>query len=101
MGLSGDDNFSIKVGDDTGNWRIAVKVDRITGNVAVGAVTPTTRLHVDGPIRPASYTVFSLPSASQHGAGAIAFVNNASGGAQMAYSDGTIWRSIRTGAMII
>lgn len=101
MGLSGDDNFSIKVGNDAGNWRVAVKVDRETGNVAVGAMLPTTRLHVDGPVRPASYPVFGLPSASQHGAGAIVFVNNASGGAQMAYSDGTVWRSIRTGNMII
>lgn len=101
MGLSGDDNFSIKVGDDTGSWRVAMKVDRGTGNVAVGAISPTTRLHVDGPVRPASYTVLGLPSAVQNGAGSIAFVNNASGGAQMAYSDGTVWRSIRTGNMII
>lgn len=101
MGLNGDNNFSIKVGDDVGNWRMAVNVDRLTGNVAVGSLTPTARLHVDGPIRPASYAVFGLPSASQQGAGAIAYVNNSSGGAQMAYSDGTVWRSIRTGTMII
>lgn len=101
MGLNGDNNFSIKVGDDTGNWRDAVKVDRATGNVALGSMVPTTRLHVDGPVRPASYNSGVLPSASQTGAGAIVFVTNASGGAQLAYSDGTVWRIIRTGAVII
>lgn len=101
MGLNGDNDFSIKVGDDLGNWRVAVKVDRTNGNVAVGTVSPTTRLHVDGPIRPASYTVLNLPSAGLTGAGAIIYVTNASGGAQPAYSDGSVWRSFRTAAMII
>jgi hypothetical protein len=101
MGLNGDNNFSVKVGDDSGNWREAMKVDRATGNLAIGQIWPSTRLHVDGPIRPAAYAVAALPSPSQHGAGAMAFVSNASGGAQMAYSDGSVWRSVRTGAVIV
>ncbi|MBC8717878.1 DUF2793 domain-containing protein [Ochrobactrum sp. Marseille-Q0166] len=100
MGLNGDNNFSIKVGDESGNWREAMKVDRTTGNVAVGQIWPETRLHVDGPIRPAAYAVATLPSPSQHGAGAIVFVSNATGGAQVAYSDGAAWRSVRTGSVI-
>lgn len=100
MGLNGDNNFSVKVGDDGGNWREAFKVDRATGNVAVGSIWPQTRLHVDGPIRPASFTVATLPSAVAHGAGAMVFVSNASTGAQMAYSNGSIWLSFRTGTAI-
>lgn len=100
MGLNGDNNFSIKVGDESGNWREAMKVDRTTGNVAVGQIWPETRLHVDGPIRPASYSVATLPSAAAHGAGAMIFVSNTSDGPQMAYSNGTSWVSIRTNAAI-
>ncbi|WP_273725582.1 DUF2793 domain-containing protein [Brucella gallinifaecis] len=100
MGLNGDNNFSIKVGDESGNWREAMKVDRTTGNVAVGQIWPETRLHVDGPIRPASYSVATLPSAAAHGAGAVIFVSNTSDGPQMAYSNGTSWVSIRTNAVI-
>lgn len=100
MGLNGANDFSIKVGDDAGNWREAVKVDRATGNVAVGAVWPQTRLQVDGPIRPASYTVATLPSAASHGAGAMVFVTDASNGAEMACSDGSAWRGMLSGAAI-
>lgn len=96
MGLNGSNDFSIKVGDDAGEWHEAVRVDRATGNVAIGPHWPQARLDVDGPIRPASYTRLALPSASQQGAGAIVYVSDASGGAQLAYSDGTFWRSVKT-----
>jgi len=100
MGLNGDNNFSVKVGDDAGNWREAMKIDRSSGNVAVGQIWPETKLHVDGPIRPASYAVTSLPSASANGQGAVIYVSNASGGAKLAYSDGAIWRAVSTGVAI-
>ncbi|MBC2884651.1 DUF2793 domain-containing protein [Ochrobactrum sp. CM-21-5] len=100
MGLNGSNDFSIKVGDDGGNWREAMKVDHATGNVAVGSVWPQTRLHVDGPIRPASYAAAALPSAAEHGVGAIVFVSD-TGGGEMAYSDGGNWRSMRSGAVIV
>jgi len=100
MGLNGSSDFSIKVGDDQGIWRQAMRVDRATGNVAIGANTPLTRLDVDGPIRPASYSKLTLPAASNQGTGAMIYVTDASAGAQLAYSDGTAWRSIRTGLAI-
>ncbi len=100
MGLNGSNDFSVKVGDDNGNWREALRVDRATGNVAVGANWPQTRLDVDGPIRPASYSVTALPSAANHGAGAMIFVTDSSAGAEMAYSDGNAWRSMRYGSVI-
>lgn len=100
MGLNGSNDFSIKVSDDSGNWREAIKFDHATGNVAIGGIWPQTRLHVNGPIRPASYTVATKPSASSHGAGAMIFITDSSSGAEMAYSDGSVWRSFRTGNAI-
>lgn len=100
MGLAGSKDFSVKVGDDNGQWREAMRIDRTSGNIMIGAMTPTTRLHVDGAIRTGSATISTLPSASAQGAGAIIFVSNASGGAQPAYSDGNQWLSLRTGAVI-
>ncbi|WHT42930.1 DUF2793 domain-containing protein [Ochrobactrum sp. SSR] len=100
MGLNGSSDFSIKVSDDLGTWRQAMRVDRATGNVAIGSNTPVTRLDVDGPIRPASYSKLTMPIAANHGAGALIYVTDASAGAQLAYSDGSAWRSIRTGILI-
>lgn len=100
MGLNGSSDFSIKVSDDLGLWRQAMYVDRATGNVAIGTNTPVTRLDVDGPTRPASYSKINLPQASNQGTGATVYVTDASAGAQLAYSDGTAWRSVRTGDAI-
>lgn len=100
VGLNGSNEFSVKVSSDTGQWRDAIKIDHATGNVAVGSIWPQARLHVDSPIRPASYAVAELPSAGSHGAGAMVFVTNASSGTEMTYSDGATWRSIRSGTVI-
>ncbi|MDH7784876.1 hypothetical protein QBD01_000876 [Ochrobactrum sp. 19YEA23] len=100
MGLNGSCNFSIKVSDDLGTWRQAMYVDRATGNVAIGANTPLTRLDVDGPIRPASYSKINLPQTSNQGTGAMVYVTDSLAGAQLAYSDGTSWRSVKTGVAI-
>lgn len=62
------------------------------GSVGIGVANPTTKLQVDGPVRPKSYTVTTLPSASASGAGATIYVSNASGGGVPAFSDGTAWR---------
>ncbi len=100
MGLNGSNDFSAKVSCDTGQWREAIKIDHATGNVAIGSVWPQTKLHVDGPILPASYTSAALPSAGGSGAGALVFVTKVPSGTEMAYSDGTNWRSIRSGTII-
>lgn len=100
MGLNGSNDFSVKVSSDTGQWREAIRIDHATGNVAVGSIWPQTRLDVDGPIRPASYATAALTPAESHGAGAMVFVTNAPSGTEIAYSDGTNWRSIRTNTII-
>lgn len=100
MWLNGSNDFSVKVSSDTGQWRDAIRIDHVTGNVAIGLIWPQTRLDVDGPIPPASYTVSMLPFPAIHGAGALVFVSDAPSGPEMAYSDGETWRSIRTNTII-
>ncbi|MFC5385286.1 DUF2793 domain-containing protein [Aquamicrobium segne] len=47
-----------------------------------------------------SYLVATLPSASTTGAGAIVFVSDETGGATLAFSDGTDWRRIADKAVV-
>lgn len=73
------------------------------GNVGIGTTSPSTSLHVNGPVRCASYTVATLPLAATVGAGSRAFVTDAlspvfqalvaGGGAVFTpvYSDGANW----------
>lgn len=65
-----------------------------SGNVGLGLSNPSTKLHVNGPARVGSYTVAGVPSASGAGAGAIIYVSDESGGAVLAFSDGTNWRRV-------
>lgn len=97
--MNGSNDFSVKVSGDSGQWQEAIKIDHATGNVAIGSIWPQTKLHVGGPIRPA-YTVAALRPAGNNGTGALVFVTNAPSGAEMAYSDGTSWRSLRSGTII-
>ena len=64
------------------------------GDMGIGTTSPITKLDVDGPIRPKSYTVATLPSAISNGAGAIIYVSDETGGAVLAFSDGTDWRRV-------
>ncbi|HWD12917.1 DUF2793 domain-containing protein [Pseudochrobactrum sp. sp1633] len=90
MGLAGENNFSIKVSDDAGQWRQALRIDRASGNIAIGSVWPTAPLHVDGPIRMGAYEATSVPNAAQAGSGAIIFVKTGQNG-KPAFSDGARW----------
>jgi hypothetical protein len=80
-----------------GATRMVILAD---GNCGIGISAPTSRLHVDGPIRTGSATVASLPSASATGAGALVYVSNAAAGAVHAFSDGTNWRRVDNRAII-
>ena len=72
------------------------------GNVRIGNVggPATSKLTVDGAIRPKSYTVANVPSASAEGKGAIIYVDDESGGPTMAFSDGANWRRCTDGAVV-
>lgn len=76
MELNGSSNFSMALSHLCG--------PRATGNVAIGANAPLTRLDVDGPIRLESYPKINLPQASNQGTGALVYVTDASAGAQLA-----------------
>ncbi|MEL6737034.1 MAG: hypothetical protein AAFO98_14415, partial [Pseudomonadota bacterium] len=45
-----------------------------------------------GPVRPKSYTVATLPAAADVGAGSQAFCTDEAGGAVPVFSDGLAWR---------
>jgi hypothetical protein len=83
-------------GSTTRAVRLAVENN---GNVGIGAITAATKLDVDGPMRVRSYTVSGLPSASGI-AGAMIYVSNESGGAVLAFSDGTNWRRVTDRAVV-
>ena len=63
-------------------------------NFGIGTSSPTTRLHVDGPVRVGSFLKASLPSPASAGAGAVIFVSDEAGGSVLAFSDGTNWRRV-------
>ena len=69
-------------------------------NVAIGHSAPSTRLHVNGPVRVGQYAKASLPAAASVGPGTVAYVTDASGGAQLAFSDGTDWRKVSDRAVV-
>jgi hypothetical protein len=70
------------------------------GDVGVGTSSPSTKLHVDGPVRCRSYTVGTLPSASSVGAGTMIYVTDEAGGATPAFSDGTNFRRASDRAIV-
>lgn len=70
------------------------------GNVRIGSDgAAACKLDVDGPVRVKSYTVAGAPAASA-GAGQIIYVSNETGGAVLAFSDGTSWRRVTDRAVI-
>ena len=71
-----------------------------SGEVGIGKAAPSTTLDVEGPVRVKSYTVAGVPSASSSGSGSMIYVSNESGGAVMAFSDGTNWRRVTDRAII-
>ncbi len=75
-------------------------VDAGKNRVGIGTAVPVTTLDVNGPIRPKSYTVITLPSAATNGAGAIVYVSDETGGAVLAFSDGTNWRRVTDRAVV-
>jgi hypothetical protein len=88
FGLAGDNDFRIKVSANGTQWRDAIVVGG-SGNTAFG-----------GAVRLATSTVAGLPAASVAGPGALIYVSNESGGAVIAFSDGTAWSRVTDRAVV-
>jgi hypothetical protein len=99
LGTTGDDKFHLRTSTDGATWHEALVADPATGHLGIGTATPAVRLDVDGAIRPASYTVVTVPAATA-GAGQLIYVSDESGGATLAFSDGTDWRRLADRAII-
>ena len=76
IGLCGDDELHLKISTDGSSFVEAL------------VVKP------EGCIRLKSFTVAGLPTASSQGAGALAYVSDETGGAVLAFSDGSAWRRV-------
>ena len=64
----------------------------------MGVSSPAARLDVDGTVKLKSYALATLPSAIS--AGQLAHVSDESGGAVIAFSDGTDWRRVTDRAVV-
>ena len=84
IGLIGGNDFAFKTSTDGSAF--------VTGLTLVAGAGGVPRLP--------SFTVTGLPSAATAGAGAIAHVSDESGGAVLAFSDGTSWRRVTDRATI-
>lgn len=71
---TGDNTVDFKFIPYGGTTSLTIKG---SGDVGVG-IAPTTKFHVDGPIRAKSYTVANLPAAGTVGFGTAAYVSDAS-----------------------
>jgi hypothetical protein len=89
FGTTGDDDWHVKVSPDGATWHEALVVDKNTGRLSVAA-----------PLKVPSYAVAGVPSASTSGAGAIIYVSDETGGAVLAFSDGSNWRRVTDRAVI-
>lgn len=78
----------------------ATLLDQQGFKVKIGSAgSPACALDVEGPVRVKSYTVAGVPAASA-AAGQIIYVSNETGGATLAFSDGTNWRRVQDRAVV-
>ncbi len=89
--------FTTPNGSVTSAERMIIDQD---GKVGIGTISPSTTLDIDGPARVKSYTVAGVPSASTAGAGSFIYVSDETGGAVLAFSDGTNWRRVTDRAVV-
>jgi hypothetical protein len=80
------------VNDDIVQRKAGAWANRTMAQLAGDLASAFTTLAVGGPIGVGSSTVSGLPSAST--AGQLLYVSNESGGAVIAFSDGTNWRRV-------
>jgi Protein of unknown function (DUF2793) len=84
IGLIGSNDFALKTSSDGSAFAVGLTL------VAGAAGVP----------RLPSFTVSGLPGAATAGAGALAHVSNETGGAVLAFSDGSAWRRVTDRAVV-
>jgi hypothetical protein len=99
LGTTGDDKLHLKTSPDGSVWHEALVINPATGDIGIGTATPSVRLDVDGPIRTKWYTLSTVPAATA-GAGQLIYISDESGGATLAFSDGTDWRRMSDRAIV-
>ena len=71
-----------------------------TPRFGIGTTSPTTTLHINGPVRLGAYAKASLPDAAAVGAGAVILVTDESGGPVLAFSDAVTRRRVTDRAIV-
>ena len=84
IGLIGDNDFAFKTSPDGSAFSVGL-------TLVAGA---------NGVPKLPSFTVSGLPGATTAGAGALAHVSNETGGAVLAFSDGSAWRRVTDRAVV-
>ncbi|MEM7663885.1 MAG: DUF2793 domain-containing protein [Pseudomonadota bacterium] len=70
------------------------------GRLGINTLSPSTTLHIDGPVRIGRYEVATLPDAQSHGEGSLIYVSDDPGGPLIAFSDGVGWRRMADGSLL-
>ncbi len=86
MGLSGKDDFAIKVSADGSGWTEALTVDATTGHIGAGMTSPAAPLHVKDLMRLEPSTAPASPSAGD------IYFDSATG--KLRCHDGTGWNDL-------
>jgi len=100
IGLTGSDDFLVKVSSDGQSFAPALLARPSNGFVGIGTWSPTAPLHVEGAIRIAVEMAEELPDAVGVGAGTLLFLEHADHSIELVYSDGAAWRSVQSGSTL-
>lgn len=96
-------NATYKFMDFSGNGGALTVYAPTTFDVSIGGTdkinVTSAEVGVTVPLKLQSYTVAGVPTASSH-TGAMIYVSNETGGATVAFSDGTNWRRVQDRAII-
>jgi hypothetical protein len=100
FGLTGSDDVLLKVSADGQSFAPALLARPSNGFVGIGTWSPTAPLHVEGAVRIGVEMAEELPDAGSVGAGTLIFLEHADHSIELVYSDGSVRRSVQSGASI-
>lgn len=94
-------NYSVGVDQSRGKFVISNRAQSfVSGDGTDRLLIDDNVIEAMKPVKLPSFTVAGLPSASTVGAGSQIYVTNESGGAVVAFSDGTDWRRVTDRAVV-